>query len=225
MRKIFKNQPPASFVTYLGKKNPQDPNYKPSFEGMDSKVKEDLKIYLLNEQGWLCGYCQQKINDINKMKIEHHCEQSICNGKDGTVDKTLDYKNLLAVCLGKGSGELHCDSKKGTPRVQYRLPMNISPWNSANMDTIAYSNTGLIKSSNPIYEEEINEILNLNVKYIKDNRSKKFSLIYNNAKHINPRIQKEKMRRILIDDLEFGDNKFSNSFPGMSEYMLKKFCR
>lgn len=224
MRKINKNAPPPSFTTYIQKRNPQDANYRPTYETMDTKTKEDLKKSLLNEQGWVCGYCQQTIN-MARMTIEHHCERSICNGQNGSSDKTLDYTNLMAVCQGKaGSNILHCDSNKATDKVRSKLPISLSPWNQAHINEISYNTKGTIKSTNSLHDDEINNVLNLNTKHLKDLRSKKFISIFKNSRHVNATIQKEKMRRILETDLQFGDNKFSNQFPGMSEYMRSKYC-
>lgn len=225
MRKIIKANAPASFTTYVNKRNPLDQTYRPTFQGMDAKVKKDLQQSLLDEQGWICGYCQQKILSEDRMKIEHYCEQSICNGENGTNDRRLDYTNLMAVCLGNGGKlGLHCDSNKATDGIRNMLPINVSPWLQAHINTIIYKSSGIMESSNTLYDSEIKKVLNLNIEILKDLRSKKFASIFKASRHTNAAQQKLKMKRILEDDLEFGNKRFSNSFPGMSEYMLKKYC-
>lgn len=224
MRKINKAQPPFSLITYCQSTSQEDPNYKPTYEDLDTQERKDLKKSLLNEQGWVCGYCMQRISEDN-MKIEHHCEQTICNGENETTDRTLDYTNMLAVCMGDaGRKELHCDSKKSQFDSSTGLPMKVSPWKSAHMNAISYSSNGLVKSEIPLHDGEIKNILSLNTPHLKDLREKKFRKIYSASKNPRPAIIKAKMKRILEDDLQKAGNKFTNSFPGMSEYMLKKYC-
>lgn len=224
MRRIIKSRPPQTLLTYIGKRNPEDPAYRTTYDGLDSDEIDDLKTALLNEQGWVCGYCMQQINKSN-MSIEHHCEQTICNGKNGTVDKTLYYTNMLAVCAGKRTKEIHCDTKKSQFDITTGLPMNLSPWITAHSNTISYSTTGYIKSSNTVYENEINKFINLNTPYLRDLRGSKFREVFKRSKSSTGIINLDKMKRILEKDLVKGDFKFSNNFPGLSEYMLAKYCK
>ena len=225
MRKIDKQNPPSSFTNYKKKTNPDDHTYKPTYIGLDKEVKVDLGKALLDEQGWVCGYCQQKISSRDKCKIEHHCEQCICNGENGTQDKTLDYTNLLAVCYGdSGLNEKHCDSQKSDFSTSNGLPIEINPWVTAHMNAISYHSSGLVKSSRQKHDGEINVILNLNTERLKSLRAKKYVSFIKISGDINVRKGKDKLRRLLESDLAIGNRKFSNAFPGMSEYMLKKFC-
>ncbi|MEM0994100.1 MAG: hypothetical protein AAF806_30080 [Bacteroidota bacterium] len=100
MRWIKKNKPPASFETYIRAEFA-------SFDAMDKEVKDELRNALLAEQFGICAYCQQRLR-IRFIKIEHHCEQSICNGTDGTKDRRLDYSNLFAVCKGNEGLKDNC---------------------------------------------------------------------------------------------------------------------
>jgi uncharacterized protein (TIGR02646 family) len=224
MRRIIKSAPPNSLLTYIGKKNSEDPAYIATYDGLDKKEIDKIKTGLLNEQGWVCGYCMQQINEDN-MSIEHHCEQTICNGENGTIDRTLDYTNMLAVCAGKRAKEIHCDTKKSQFNSTTGLPMIVSPWNVAHMATIEYSSTGYVKSTNPIHNGELNKFLNLNTPYLKDLRRKKFRQIFTASLHPQKAKQKVKMKSILDKDLQLGSYKFSTAFPGLSEYMLAKYCR
>ena len=105
MINIDKTQPPALLTTYklqIGA----------SYDDIDKNVYDATLLALLNEQGWICGYCQQKITNSKNATIEHYCERAIFNGTGGKPDLTLDYTNMMAVCPGKGDGELHCDENK-----------------------------------------------------------------------------------------------------------------
>jgi len=216
MKLIIKNQPPRSFETYC---NQTGANYN----DIDPDVKDDLNEALLNEQGWLCGYCQQKIKDMDRMSIEHHCEQSICNGQNGTVDKRLDYKNMMAVCLGKTGRELHCDSSKATFKVGTGLPIQVSPWINAHIAGIKYSSVGTIKSFNPNHSRELDTILYLNLEYLKNLRKNIWVLLFKAAQDKNGQVMKDKMRRLTERNVAKLGNKYPEAFPGLYEYMFKKF--
>ena len=233
MRLIKKTGAPTSFQTYTRA-------VAASYDEMDKGVKDDLLKSLISEQMGVCAYCQQHLN-LNSATIEHHCERSICNGTEGTSDLRLDYKNLMAVCLGKGGQptETHCDTRKaecaGPNATANGLPMQVNPTKLAHINTISYSSTGLIRSSNTVYEKEINELLNLNAKNLKAKRQVKWLNILRSSKNRGKgNIDTRRMKKILLDDLALKERSysnptwkvkvFSNDMPGMSEYMKNKFC-
>ena len=190
-----------------------------SYEDMDDNIKKDLKNSLLAEQEHLCAYCQQKINEKN-MKIEHHCEQSICNGDNEQPDRRLDYTNLLAVCQGKSGKDLHCDSMKATYKIDKGLPMEIIPTNQAHISTISYGCSGKLSSSNEKFQGEIDTLLNLNLQYLKSQRKGRWNEIFKFSMDGKKKINKEKMQRLLEREI---DKK--SAFTGMFEYMLKKYSK
>lgn len=59
-----------------------------------SKEKNNLKESLLNEQGFLCCYCQQQLHLNENTQIEHLAPRGV------DALKMLDYDNLLAACNG-----------------------------------------------------------------------------------------------------------------------------
>jgi len=218
MRWIRKNAPLRELLVYAEVENA-------GFKVMDTEIKDALRQALFDEQFGVCAYCQQKLK-INRTKIEHHCEQSICDGENGTQDRRLDYTNLLLVCLGKGGmkNELHCDTSKAESDRKKYLPMQINPTISNHILTISYSTNGRIRSSNELYNRELNKILNLNVSHLKDMRKKKWQSIYAKSMNKNGSLNTDRMRKILEDDISKKDNKFTKNFPGMSEYMKTRFC-
>jgi len=72
--------------------------------------KSELKEAILNEQGFICCYCNQTIKNDHNTSIEH------LQDKASSPNLTLEYKNLLASCNGgqkdPAPRELHCDAKK-----------------------------------------------------------------------------------------------------------------
>jgi uncharacterized protein (TIGR02646 family) len=131
-----------------------------SFESADKK---ELRRALLEEQGYICGYCMRRINSADS-KIEHIKPQS----KNPT--DTLDYNNLIICCNGDITGandskSFHCDTRKAENTISF------TPFSQSFIDTLSYSSKdGEIKSSRPKYNEEINNILNLNLSALKSNR-------------------------------------------------------
>ena len=128
---------------------------------------------------------------------------------------------MMAVCLGRTADDKHCDEKKSQFKLGAGLPINISPWNAAHINAISYTNSGTIKSSTPIHDEEINKILNLNISYLKRKRKSKFIGLLKAAGDINTRRGKDKLKKMLNDELVIGNYRYPNSFPGICEYMLK----
>jgi len=55
------------------------------------KEKDDIRKYLLEEQGYLCAYCMRRI-DMEHMKIEHWYPEDLLSDIE-----CLDYKNMLGV--------------------------------------------------------------------------------------------------------------------------------
>jgi len=218
MRWIRKNTPIRKLLVYADTENP-------AFEEMDKDIKDALRKALFEEQFGVCAYCEQKLK-ITKTKIEHHCEQSICDGENGTQDRRLEYTNLLLVCMGRGGmkNESHCDTSKADSKRKKYLPMQINPTISNHILTISYSTNGRIRSSNELHDKELNKILNLNVSHLKEMRKKKWGSIYSKSRNKNGSFNKDRMEKILDDDLSKKDNHFTNDFPGMSEYMKAKFC-
>ena len=97
------------------------------------------------------------------MKIEHYfCQEN-------NPELQLTYWNILGACKGNEGQPLknmHCDSFKG---------MNSLSCNPVNQDVkiedlIWYLNDGTIGSPNKILDQKLNEVLNLNVKFLKINR-------------------------------------------------------
>lgn len=152
---IKKGDIPNTFLTYSQQKNAH-------FDDMPTEVKQILRESLWREQGGICAYCMQSIKPNGQsMKIEHfHARNS---------DNELDYHNLLAVCHG-GEGrrvEHHtCDTCKGDREI------HISPLNAGDMLTISYTSNGIITTSKPGGQDELDAILNLNDKYLVQNRRK-----------------------------------------------------
>lgn len=155
MKQIVKRQEPASLVAY---RHVAGSNY----DGYHQK--DELKNSLVAEQGALCCYCMGRIEPAwGKMKIEHWRSQ-----QHYELDQ-LRYWNLLAGCMG-GEGQpyrkQHCDTHKGDADLQY---------NPADPDhhvetRILYLADGTIQANDAAFNEQLNNVLNLNLQHLKNSR-------------------------------------------------------
>ena len=150
MKPIQKSKEPASLLTHRKQIHANYDNYPD---------KDELRDYLLAEQGYICCYCMQRIKK-ETMKIEHWQPQS------KYPEKQLDYQNLLAACQGN-SGKpkqlQHCDTHKSEQEMTLN-PLKLT-------ESIKYSGNGRIYSDAPNIEQEINDILNLNTQTLVNNRA------------------------------------------------------
>jgi hypothetical protein len=133
------------------------------------------------------------------MKIEHWRSQA------RYPDEQLNYLNLLGACLGDEGqpGHLqHCDTRKGERDLR---------WNPADsthhIETrVHYELDGSIKSNDPEFDEQLNDVLNLNLPVLKNHRKGVLSAILDWWKHQKarihgpvPRVQFERERNKYIE--------------------------
>lgn len=157
MRAIVKGQEPQSLTEHRRTPNSDYDNYP--YEDKDA-----LRLVLVTEQRGLCCYCMGAIRpEANAMKIEHWQCQA------GYPDRQLDYSNLLGACRG-GEGQpfrsQHCDTRKGDDDLL---------WNPAEPAhaieaRVKYGADGTIKSDDDTFDRQLNEVLNLNLAFLKNHR-------------------------------------------------------
>lgn len=158
MRAITKGPEPTSLTAHRRRPHSDYDNYR---------EKDELRHVLVTEQRGLCCYCMGRIRaDRNSMKIEHW------RSRAGRSDMQLDYRNLLASCHGRMSGPgggpphlRHCDTKKADRDLEF---------NPADPDhrietRIGYDPDGTIRSEGD-FDGQLNEVLNLNLPLLKNNR-------------------------------------------------------
>lgn len=155
MRQIVKGREPASLTSHRQSKHSDYGNYQD---------KDDLRTSLVAEQRGLCCYCMKRIHaDATLMKIEHWRSQQR-HQRD-----QLKYLNLLGGCLG-GEGMprdlQHCDTRKGDADLTFN-PADPSHHIEAR---ISYSLDGSIHSDHRAFNRELEDVLNLNVEVIKNQR-------------------------------------------------------
>jgi len=155
VRMINKGAEPNSLTQHRAQKHSDYDNYA---------QKDELRIALVGEQKGLCCYCTARIRaEPTTMKIEHWQSQSTC------PNRQLAYGNLLGACLGgegKSPPEQHCDTRKGNRDLK---------WNPANLahaieTRLFYLVDGTVVGSDAEFDTQLNDVLGLNLSYLKSNR-------------------------------------------------------
>ena len=162
MRAIIKGTEPASLTAHRKKLHSDYDNYL---------FKNDLRHALVTEQRGLCCYCMGRIREgPNTMKIEHwKCQAH-------HPRKQLNYRNLLGACLG-GHGQparfQYCDTRKGNRDLK---------WNPAEpahrVETrVRYELDGSIHADDLDFDQQLNDVLNLNLPVLRNNRKGKYDAV------------------------------------------------
>jgi uncharacterized protein (TIGR02646 family) len=155
VRPIVKGPEPHSLIEHRKSEHSDFDNYQ---------GKDDLRRALAGEQRGLCCYCMGRIReDPRTMKVEHWRSQ------DNYPHEQLNYRNLLGACIG-GEGQpanhQHCDTRKRNLDLM---------WNPANPEhhvetRLKYEPDGTIRADEPVFDTQLNQVLNLNLAWLKNNR-------------------------------------------------------
>lgn len=115
-----------------------------------TKEKPDIGIFemqLLQYQGFLCAYCNNKIPEFKKtnsgkyckVKVEHwHPESSTLSDKD-KLD--TDYNNMLICCKG---GEINNEETYYCDTAKKELFMTLDPREKSHINKLKYTENGQI---------------------------------------------------------------------------------
>lgn len=193
MKNIKKGLEPKSLTEYRNRLKidySKEPEIARSV--FDNVNKKTLREHLLEEQGYICCYCMQRLKNDHRTKIEHFSPVS------KYPEKTLDYKNLWVACHGvtstqaeNQSGIRHCDTSKGDCEHQWVEKKNVdcdltlNPTDCERYIT-GYQHDGTIQYE-PIVKRDIEEILNLNNDILKKRRKKTIEAV---IKELNQRRKK-----------------------------------
>lgn len=186
----------------------------------DDLPKAPLRQALLQEQGFICAYCMQRLKDEgNSTKIEHWSPR--------TKENEKDYMNLLAVCYGnegKLPTEYHCDKLKGS------TPITISPLKAICEQLVKFDPGGNIYSEDANIETELKTILGLNRQNLVDERAKLLDrvkeAIQKTAK-TNPdaKIKKSDLTAMLQDWQALKSGEYEPFCQVAISYIQKKIAR
>lgn len=138
--------------------------------------KQALREQLVREQRGLCCYCLCRIGPgeaggLPPMKIAHWHSQDLHPGED------LVYSNLLGACKGNEENPpslQHCDTRQGNRDIKF---------NPANADDridqrLRYLEDGTIESDDEEFHAQIEDVLNLNAKFLQQRRRESLQLFF-----------------------------------------------
>jgi uncharacterized protein (TIGR02646 family) len=134
MKYIVKKDEPKEFADWKALANE---DWQPSFSDLSGDTKKAVKRALMAEQGAICCYCEQRLNEDDS-HIEHFRPQS-----DAAVD-SLEFSNLLCSCqnqLKKGEPR-HCANLKGE---WFDSELLVSPLDPCCEGRFAFTGNGFIK--------------------------------------------------------------------------------
>lgn len=157
MRQIEKSGEPSCLTEHRAKAHS-------TYGNLSEECKDKIRAALVREQRGLCCYCMGRIRaDRESMKIEHfRCQTN-------NVGKQLVYANLLGACYG-GHGQprknQHCDTRKADDDVKFNPSLV-----AAMIETrVRYDSVGGIASDDPDFNTQLEDVLNLNLPLLKNNR-------------------------------------------------------
>lgn len=184
-----------------------------SYDAIPTNVKDLIRNLLLEDQGYLCAYCMQRIN-VDTMKIEHWQPRSVFPNRE------LDWKNLLAVCKGNEGYPVTrqtCDTKKGDQTLNY----NPAEVGHRVESRLRYSTSGKIVSDESVWDDQLNTTLNLNEVRLIENRRK---LLEGVAETLNnrPGLRTTTELLRLIGKLRSRKNGEFSPFAGAAIFYLAK---
>lgn len=129
----------------------------------------NYKRALLEEQHYLCAYCNRNLDEyseedkLHHLKIEHWYPQSLCKQEPNYNTLTgldVTHDNMLIVCPGYNSNPkfTHCDSSRKDDHT-----LTIKPQDTAyHFDNVFTYVGGILKTLDNNIETDINNELNLN---------------------------------------------------------------
>lgn len=214
MKYIAKKNEPELFHRWKNKKNP---NWLPTWDNLDTDIKQSLHRSLIEEQGHICCYCGKRISEPDS-HIEHLRPQS------KYPDLSLDYRNLLASCQGisnqNGQKNIkkipcHCGHFKGN---WFDENLMVSPLTKQCENRFRYLADGQITGEDKAATKTI-EKLNLDVDLLRASRSKAIDAIIDNMDSLTS----SDVDKLIQGFKNLNQNGYYTEFSMAIIYVLKKF--
>jgi uncharacterized protein (TIGR02646 family) len=171
MKYIQKTRPePAVLVNFRTWVNTNAVHLAPlsgteQWKRLNAQRKNELQDALIEEQGYICAYCNRRIHkgapeDDEQLRIDH------LEPKKTYKDKVFDYYNLVGCCHGDQKEtdreipprSIHCDVSKG----DISIPAKLFPTSPTCEDVVLYSSEGELTSTYPDVNEALKATLNMN---------------------------------------------------------------
>lgn len=154
MRPIAKRAEPPELTAWRASGNA---DWQPSYADLRQPLKGSVRGSLLAEQGYVCCYCERRVEADDGSHIEHLVPQSVRD------DLALDFDNMLCSC----SSRLHC----GHARGDQELPVH--PLQSDCSEVFDFGSDGSISPRSdvrPAAAERTMVVLGLNAEPLRERR-------------------------------------------------------
>ncbi len=171
MKLIARENSPQAFEDWKVQENPTVWDALPSslpapanrLTGVNYYSKKEMRVYLNNQQGYLCAYCMTRVDDTHHTRVEH------LQSRKHHSALTFEYTNLLTVCNGedekpKGNDKIYCDNSKGDKAIL------VTPFDADCETHFRFDAAGQIHPKSVEGEDTITK-LNLNIRKLKHLRS------------------------------------------------------
>ena len=160
MKYIHKQAQPEKLTIWIENKE------QPSYGNLTKNMKKFIRKKLLEDQGYICCYCQKRITGIRAnghidTEIEHIKPQEDC-----TDIETVQYDNLLVSCDGNQlkNNSLLREEDRHCNNFRQSKPLDINPLSYDCEEKIYYDFLGGIHAkNNDIYAENTINNLNLSI--------------------------------------------------------------
>ena len=212
-----------------------NPNMSANYGNLSHDAKDAARKALVAEQGGLCAYCMRRIGkQEHHATIEHIVPQHDANGVAHDRE-SIDYGNMLAVCDGGApepgqhvrKDDLTCDKHRGN------APLTVNPLVPRTLEKIRYSRNGEIHSDDPVIDDDLTRVLNLNAKgrSLCDNRREVMNQL---ERKISEQIKSQKIERDnrakkrlcerMLRELT-AQNRNKDEYLGVKIFRLEKLIR
>lgn len=208
MKHVEKHHEPEAFTQWKALANE---DWQPTYDDLSGNPKASVKRSLMQEQGYLCCYCERRLTDTDS-HIEHFQPQS-----DPAVDP-LDYGNLLCSCqnqIKKGEPR-HCGNLKGD---WYDPELLISPLDPDCESRFSFEGDGLIRPAS-MHDQAARETitrLGLDIPKLNDLRA---SVI---DPFLEENLTQDELRRFISGYLSPGDDGRFGEFWTTIKYLFGDF--
>lgn len=160
---------PQSLVDFKANTQLLGAGSKCNFTMLVNPQKDDYKLQLLEEQHYLCAYCNRNLDEysekgkLHHLRIEHWYPQTLCKGEanyDTPNGRDVAHENMLIVCPGQNINPnfTHCDSSR-TPGST----LTIKPQDPAyRFDNVFTYEGGVLKTEIDLIQSDVKNELKLN---------------------------------------------------------------
>ena len=184
-----------------------------SYDDLKDDCKNQTTQLLSNDQAGLYAYCQR---DLKAITIEHYIPQS--QSKDSELE--LKYTNFLGVCTGKyyldkmtGKYIPYCSNSRGNKELA------VNPLNIASMATIFFNEYNEIHSHDENIDTELNEILNLNFKEIREDRANQYNHFFKSFLYMGLKMKLSKIQILEKALRSLNDISLRDKLPEFSGFI------